>query len=209
VRAIALVAIFGLLALAGCPRRSAEADAGPPCEYGPVTGNCFSGAISLDDTRVESLDESLLPAGASPCRAPVLVRITNVRDGDTFDVSGVSDATVMGGVRLIGVNAPEIEHPPEPRECFGPEAYGFSLQLQGRLAWLTFDAGCTDSFGRLLAYLYVGSGEGDLWQRQLLRRGFARTLTIPPNDELASTFASDEALATSEMRGLYAACVAP
>lgn len=197
------------LAATGCPRRNDTPDAGPPCAYDPVAGNCFTGALSLDDTRVDALDASMLPAGASPCRAPVLVRITNVRDGDTFDVTGISDPSVTGGVRLIGVNAPEIEHPPEPRECFGPEAYGFSLQLDGRLVWLTFDAGCTDSFGRLLAYAWVGPGEGDLWQRQLLRRGFARTLTIPPNDAFAPTFAGDEVQATSEMRGLYAACAAP
>lgn len=206
------VAPLGLclaLVLGGCPRRNETPDAGPPCVYDSTAGNCYSGAISLDDTRVEALDESLLPAGTTPCRAPVLVRITNVRDGDTVDVSGISDAMVTGGVRLIGVNAPELEHPPEPRECFGAEAYGFTTQLAGRLVWLTFDADCTDTFGRLLAYAYVGAGEGDLWQRQLLRRGFARTLTIPPNDALAATFAADEALAMSELRGLHAACMAP
>ena len=208
-RSLAVAALLLALVLAGCPRRNESPDAGPPCEYSAATGNCFTGTLSLDDTRVEALDESLLPAGASPCRPPVLVRITNVRDGDTLDVSGVSDASVMGGVRLNGVDTPEIAHPPEPAECFGPEAYGFSRQLEGRLMWLTFDAGCFDSFGRLLAYGYVGEGEGDLWNRQLLRRGYARTLTIPPNDELASTFEGDEALATTSMRGLHAACMAP
>lgn len=202
VLALAVVAV-------GCPRRLESPDAGPPCEYDAATGNCFTGGISLDDTRVEALDESLLLAGASPCRTPVLVRVTNVRDGDTLDVSGISDATVMGGVRLIGVDTPEIAHDPVPADCFGPEAYGFSRQLEGRLVWLTFDAECNDSFGRLLAYAYVGSGEGDLWNRQLLRRGYARTLTIPPNDELASTFADDQMLAMTQMRGLFAACTTP
>lgn len=208
-RLVALGVVVLALAIGGCPRRGESPDAGPPCEYDLTTGNCFTGGISLDDTRVEALDESLLPAGASPCRAPVLVRVTNVRDGDTVDVSGISDATVMGGVRLIGVDTPEIAHDPVPADCFGPEAYGFSRQLEGRLVWLTFDAGCNDTFGRMLAYLHVGPGEGDLWNRQLLRRGYARTLTIPPNDAFASTLADDQTLAMTQMRGLFAACTAP
>jgi micrococcal nuclease len=200
--------VLGLvvLALAGCPHRNVVTDAGPPCTYTETGGNCYDTAISLDDTRVEALAGSALPAIPGACAPPVLVRITNVRDGDTVDVMGVSDTTFSGGVRLIGVNSPEIEHPPEPRECFGPEALAFSLQLQGRLAWLTFDEGCFDTFDRHLAYLWVGGGEGDLWQRQLLRRGFATTLTIPPNDGMAPTFADDQAQALAEMRGLHAAC---
>lgn len=202
---LAAALLLPAIVLGGCPHRS-SGDAGVPCSYDLATGNCYSGAISLDDTRVEGLDESLLDAATAPCHAPVLVRITNVRDGDTVDVMGVDDTTFTGGVRLIGVNSPEIEHPPEPRECFGPEALGFSSQLEGRLAWLTFDRDCFDTFDRHLAFLWVGPGEGDLWQRQLLRRGFATTLTIAPNDSLAPTFASDAATAFTEMRGLHAAC---
>lgn len=175
-------------------------------EYTPEGGNCFDTAISLDDVRVSELDPATLPVIEGACHAPVLVRVTHVRDGDTVDVQGVSDTTFMGGVRMIGVDSPEIEHPPAPADCFGNEAHVFTQQLDERLVWLTFDGDCFDSFDRWLAYVYVGGGEGDGWQRQLLRRGFARTLTIAPNDGNAELYADDATAAAAAERGLWSAC---
>ena len=124
-RALVLVS---LLLLAGCRR-----DTGAVCTgYDPVRGNCYDTSLDLDDARVMALDGAALPAGPGACRAPVLVRVTNVRDGDTLDVIGVSDPSFMGGVRLIGVDAPEIAHPPEPADCFGNEAQVFTQQLDER-----------------------------------------------------------------------------
>lgn len=201
-RALVLVS---LLLLAGCRR-----DTGAVCTgYDPVRGNCYDTSLDLDDARVMALDGAALPAGPGACRAPVLVRVTNVRDGDTLDVIGVSDPSFMGGVRLIGVDAPEIAHPPEPADCFGNEAQVFTQQLDERLVWLTFDGGCFDPYDRWLAYVHVGSGTGDLWQRQLLRRGFARTLTIPPNDAFAGSLGEDAVAAELASRGLWSACAAP
>jgi micrococcal nuclease len=175
-------------------------------DYTPAAGNCYDTEISLDDTRVTALDPAVLPVQATACHAPVLVRITHVRDGDTVDVEGVSDTSFSGGVRLIGVDSPEIEHPPEPEDCFGNEAHIFTQQLDERLVWLTFDGDCLDPFDRWLAYVWVGGGTGDLWQRQLLRRGFARVLTIAPNIGNAPMFVDDEESALSADRGLWSAC---
>jgi micrococcal nuclease len=201
-----LVGFASLLLFAGC-RRESTACTG----YDPVRGNCYDTALDLDDARVMGVDGSTLPAGPAACHVPVLVRVTNVRDGDTLDVLGVSDTSFMGGVRMIGVDAPEIMHPPDPTPagCFGNEAHVFSQQLDERLAWLTFDGECFDPFSRWLAYVYVGAGTGDLWQRQLLQRGFARPLTIPPNDSFADSFAEDSMAAGAAARGLWSACAAP
>ena len=47
---------------------------------------------------------------------------------------------------------------------------------------LDFDAERRDGYGRLLAYVYVG----DLFvNAELVREGYATTLTIPPNDRFA------------------------
>jgi micrococcal nuclease len=201
----ASLVLVSLVLLAGCRR-----DTGAVCSgYDPARGNCYDTSLDLDDARVMALDGAALPAGASPCHAPVLARITNVRDGDTLDVIGVSDPSFEGGVRLIGVNAPEIAHPPEVAECFGNEAQVFTQQLDERLVWLTFDGGCFDPYDRWLAYVHVGSGTGDLWQRQLLRRGFARTLAIPPNESFAASFEEDASAAAAGARGLWSACAAP
>ena len=50
---------------------------------------------------------------------------------------------------------------------------------------LVFDAERRDVYGRLLAYVYVGD---EFVNAELVRRGYARTLTIPPNDRYAELF---------------------
>src|SRR5688572_13646556 len=61
----------------------------------------------------------------------VLARV--VIDGDTLIVSAGSDLKTPDNrpldgetIRLIGVDTPEIEHPPEPAECYGNEAKAFT-----------------------------------------------------------------------------------
>ena len=199
-----------LLALSGCPRQSVDDDAGSDDAgpYDPATGNRFTGEISLDDTRVMGTAPSSLRAGASACRAPLLVRVSRAVDGDTIHVTGISEPTGDIDVRFIGVNAPEIIHSAgDVNECYGPEATVFTNQLTGHLVWLTFDAGCEDIYHRTLAYVHIGAGDGDLWQRQLLRRGFARTLTVAPNDMYAPLLATDEMTAMTEGAGLWSACM--
>ncbi len=183
-----------------------EGDASGACEYELVAGNCAEGAISLDDARVEAVDPRTLDGAATPCRAPVLVRVTNVRDGDTVDVIGVSDPSFFGGVRLVGVDSPESARGPMAAECYAAEASAFTDQLDGRLVWLTFDRECQDRYDRWLSFAWVGPGEGDLWQHQLLRRGLATTLTIAPNGSLAAEFAADSSAAMAQRLGLHGAC---
>jgi micrococcal nuclease len=181
-------------------------DAGPmESHYDPVLGNAFDHPVELDDARVETMDPAGLPEGLSPCRPPVLVRVTRVTDGDTVFVSGVSEA-LAEHVRLIGIDTPEIAHDGMPADCYGPEADAFTGQLQSREVWLTFDAECRDPYDRLLAYVFVGPGPQDSWQRQLLRRGFAGTLRIPPNDTYYEQFAMDQAAAVRDAAGMWGAC---
>lgn len=162
----------------------------------------FAGGVPFDDARIASIDPSSLRAGASPCRAPVLVNVDYVNDGDTMEVSGALE----GLVRFIGVDTPEVGRDGTPSQCFAEEARAFSQQLRGHLVWLTFDAECNDRFGRHLAYVHVGGRSPDLFQRQLLRRGFARSLTVSPNDTHSELFRHDEGLASSAGIGLWAAC---
>ena len=50
---------------------------------------------------------------------------------------------------------------------------------------LVFGVERRDVYGRLLAYVYLG---GRFVNAMLVRRGLARTLTIPPNDRFAPLF---------------------
>jgi micrococcal nuclease len=144
------------------------------------------------------------PAG-EPAPAPpeetAKAKVVRVVDGDTIEV------TLDGGaedVRYIGVDTPESVTPGEPIECFGRRAGAFNERLVGgKKVRLSFDEELRDRYGRLLAYVRVG---GRLVNAELLRGGFARTLTIPPNDSRAGAFARLEAAAGRAGRGLWGAC---
>ena len=64
---------------------------------------------------------------------------------------------------------------------------------------LDFDAERRDVYGRLLAYVYVGD---EFVNAELVRRGYARTLTIPPNTRYAELF--DRLAARGRRRGSWA-----
>lgn len=190
--------------LAGCPAQPILEE---PCPYDPGVGNCFAPeySFSFDDGRVEAIDLAALPSAPSPCRDPVRARVMRVVDGDTFDVM-VDGGAMMERVRLIGVDTPETYVEMGYPHCYGADAKLFSEELTGRRIALTFDRGCDDGNGRVLAYAWAGPRENDLWQRQLLRRGYARHLTIAPNDFMEPTFLGDEAIAMAEQRGQWFEC---
>lgn len=127
--------------------------------------------------------------------------VTRVVDGDTFEAR--IDGAVED-VRLIGVDTPETVKPGAPVECFGPRASRFAHRLlEGRRVALRFGVERRDRYGRLLAYVRL---DGQLVNAILLRRGLARTLTIPPNDRLAPRFERIERTAARAGRGLWGAC---
>lgn len=193
--------------LTGCPRRTSEVDGGSEdAGYDPSLGNGFTGEVVLDDVRVMSINPATLRSGASQCRAPILARVTRIVDGDTMHVMGISETLPDADIRFIGVDAPEIAHMGTPADCFGDNATVFTNQLNGHLVWLTFDVDCTDPYDRLLAYVHIGAGAGDMWQRQLVRRGFARAADFPPNSTYASILAADQGIAESEGAGKWSAC---
>jgi micrococcal nuclease len=142
-------------------------------------------------------------AGSSS--AELAGRVTYVIDGDTVVVR-----TEPGGesvhVRLIGIDTPEISHDGRPGDCYGRRASEITrdLVLERRVE-LQPGREAHDRYGRLLAYVRVVGGPDDL-ERVLLARGAARTLTIPPNDDRAASYADLEDAARSAGRGLWGAC---
>lgn len=131
-------------------------------------------------------------------------RVVRVIDGDTIRVRLDSPAESRG-VRYIGVDTPETVKPGEPVQCFGKAASDFNRRLvAGRRVRLVLGRERRDRYGRLLAYVRLQSGP--LVEDALLRGGYARTLTIPPNDDRARHFAALERKARGERRGLWRAC---
>jgi micrococcal nuclease len=129
-------------------------------------------------------------------------RVIRAVDGDTLEVA------LSGGeredVRLIGVDTPETVKPDTPVQCFGPRASAFTHHVaDGRTVRLEIGVERRDIYGRLLAYARIGSRS---LNSALVRRGLARTLTIPPNDRFAPHFARLQIEAARAGRGLWSAC---
>ena len=140
--------------------------------------------------------------GAARPSASGQARVTHVSDGDTIVVllRGRSEK-----VRYIGIDTPESVKEDTPVQCFARQASEENERLVGR-RWvrLVFDRELRDDYGRLLAYVYVGSV---LVNAELVRRGYARTLRIEPNTAKAGELARLEARAARAGRGLWGACV--
>lgn len=140
-------------------------------------------------------------AGGAEPAAQESVPVVDVVDGDTIEVR--IDGEVED-VRYIGVDTPESVAPGQPVECFGREASRENARLvEGETVRLAFDAESRDRYGRLLAYVYVGER---FVNAELVRGGYATTLTIPPNDSFAALFDRLEQSAGNDGRGLWSAC---
>jgi micrococcal nuclease len=142
--------------------------------------------------------------------------VLDIVDGDTVEVMIDGETEDL---RYIGIDTPETVKPGEPVQCFGPQASAANERLvEGRRVRLVFDRERRDVYGRLLAYLYLplrafyvprdvqSTQRGEFFNAALVRRGLARSLTIPPNDRFAARFERLELAAARAGRGLWDAC---
>jgi micrococcal nuclease len=126
----------------------------------------------------------------------ISVTVKRVVDGDTFET------TTGEKVRLIGVDTPETVKPNHPVEPYGKEASQFTKQLlEGKTLTLRFDVEPYDKYHRLLAYAYLP--DGTFVNDKLVRDGYARVMTIPPNVAFAEQFLAAEREAREHHRGLW------
>ena len=141
----------------------------------------------------------LSPSGDPPLlTAATVVRVV---DGDTFEARIGAE---VEDVRLIGVDTPETVKPGEPVQCHGPQASRFAHRaFEGRRVKLVLGVERRDAYGRLLAYAYIGHR---FLNAELVRRGLARTLAIPPNTRHRALFERLQLRAARAGRGLWGAC---
>ena len=124
--------------------------------------------------------------------------VTRVTDGDTIRVE--IDGQEYR-VRYIGIDTPETVDPRRPVGCFGKEASERNRQLvEGQTVGLEKDVSETDSFDRLLRYVWVG----DLMvNATLVEEGYALASTYPPDVRYSDQFAALQAQAREASQGLW------
>jgi micrococcal nuclease len=97
-----------------------------------------------------------------------------INDGDTIVLTNEER------VRYIGIDAPEIDHENQVAEPFGNPARSFNERLiASKKIRLEFDEERYDSYGRLLAYIFLE--DGAFINARLLQNGLAYCLFRTPN----------------------------
>ncbi|MDD5083972.1 MAG: thermonuclease family protein [Candidatus Moranbacteria bacterium] len=125
------------------------------------------------------------------------VSVKRVVDGDTIELEDGRK------VRYIGVNTPESVKVNSPAECFGKEASAKNKELvEGKSVRLEKDVSEADRYGRLLRFVYLE--DGTFVNDELVRAGYARVSTFPPDVKLAEQFKQAEREARENKRGIWA-----
>lgn len=140
------------------------------------------------------------PAAAQrPAPTRVLVgEVVRVVDGDTIHVR-LGDRVEK--VRYIGVNTPEVHGRAGGPQPGAVEATALNRALvEGRRVRLELDVRERDRYGRLLAYVWVGDV---LVNAELVRRGYAQVMTVPPNVRYQGLFLRLQRDAREAGRGLW------
>jgi endonuclease YncB( thermonuclease family) len=148
-----------------------------------IQGFCVGGAALAD----------CMPAGVGE-----MAMVDRVYDGDTIKLKDGRH------IRILGVNAPEIDH--------GKERSGQALGAESRLATeaffdankqvrLFYDVQRFDRYGRTLAHAY--DLKGNSLSAHLLRKGLGFHVAIPPNLSLNECLHAQEAIARTKSLGVW------
>jgi len=122
-------------------------------------------------------------------------KVVYIYDGDTVKLSNGEK------IRYIGIDTPEMNYNNPPAEYFAQEAKEYNAKLVlGKKVKLEFDVVKRDKYGRLLAYVYI---DGKHISQEMIERGFAKVLMIPPNLKFADYFLTLQNLAKEEKRGIW------
>ena len=132
--------------------------------------------------------------------------MTAVVDGDTLRVEDLAGRP-LGRVRLLGIDAPEVAHPPAPAECYADQATDLLEDLApvGSTVQLVTDSGQPDRdrYDRLLRY--VDHDDVDL-ANELLARGAARRYEAARELAREYSYAAAADDAQEAASGLWGTC---
>ena len=117
-------------------------------------------------------------------------------DGDT--IAAFVDGRFQK-VRLIGIDAPEMDQKPwgrKAQECTEAliKASGFKVSLE-------YDLERRDKYGRILAYIWAQDGK--MINEEMLRKGCAVLFTVPPNVKYAGRLRTAQEKARESKVGVW------
>lgn len=123
------------------------------------------------------------------------VAVAYIYDGDTVRLADGRR------IRLIGINAPEIAKPERAGEEFAEEAteYLRGLLAKGQISFL-LGREPQDRYGRTLGHLFVGNR---LVSDQVLAKGLAYQVVIPPNGRFQECLQEAEGVARKSRLGVW------
>ena len=125
--------------------------------------------------------------------------VIRVVDGDTIVVNYKGSEEK---VRLIGIDTPESVHPNENKNTEeGIETSNYTKQrLEGKIIEIELDVQERDKYGRILAYVYI---DGEMYNKELLKIGYAKIATYPPNIKYVDDFTEIQKQARKNKVGLW------
>jgi micrococcal nuclease len=119
-----------------------------------------------------------------------------VIDGDTLVLAGGQR------VRVLGIDAPELEKDGRPAEFLAHRAKAMLSELtQGKVLRLEYDQLRYDHYGRLLAYLFLP--DGSLVNAEMVRAGMAHVYFHAPNLRHRESLLAAQREAMEARRGLW------
>ena len=124
-------------------------------------------------------------------------RVVEVLDGDTVVINDARRSSV----RYLGIDTPEVSREDSPGEPMAEEASEVNRALVGgKQVKLEFDEEKYDTYGRMLAHVYV---DGVFVNLELLRKGLATDMIIEPNLKYADSMREAEKEARQNKRGIW------
>jgi endonuclease YncB( thermonuclease family) len=134
-----------------------------------------------------------------PTEEALVVRVV---DGDTIVID-----RGRGNERLryIGIDTPETVKPASPVEWMGHEASAANRSLvEGQTVVIETDVSETDRYGRLLRHVWLHpDGTWRLVNLELVKDGYARVYTYPPDVKYADLYLAAQVDAREHDRGLW------
>lgn len=127
--------------------------------------------------------------------------VTNVVDGDTFDIEVPDGNSRLTRIRLWGVDTPETKSKASP-DYFGPQATQFTKEktLNKKVTVYLDDEKTRCYYGRLLAYVKLA--DGTFLNEELISEGFAYA-DLRYRHDYYIKYQQLESIARSEREGLW------